>query len=354
MDKTTLTFTTTTWETAQTVTVTAVEDELSEGDESFTVTHTVTSAADSNYDGTTAGSVAVTVKDAPGVAISETALIVQEGNTGTYTVVLNTEPAGDVTVTISGHAGPDVSVDKTTLTFTTTTWSAAQTVTVTATDDATNEGSETFTLTHTVASTDDTVYGGITSPDLDVEVTDNDTPGVTISETALIVQEGNTGTYTVVLNTEPAGDVTVTISGHAGPDVSVDKTTLTFTATTWETAQTVTVTAVDDEIDGDGETVTLTHTVASAADSDYQGISAGSVAVSITDDDLPSVNVSFEQSTYTVQEGNSTRVKVKLNQSQGGRRPGTEDYQPDKGHHRGDRRPAHHHLRDAAQARGPG
>ena len=115
VDKTTLTltFTTTTWETAQTVTVTAVEDELSEGDESFTVTHTVTSAADSNYDGTTAGSVAVTVKDAPGVAISETALIVQEGNTGTYTVVLNTEPAGDVTVTISGHAGPDVSVDKT-------------------------------------------------------------------------------------------------------------------------------------------------------------------------------------------------------------------------------------------------
>ena len=60
VDKTTLTFTTTTWETAQTVTVTAVEDELSEGDESFTVTHTVTSAADSNYDGTAAGSVAST------------------------------------------------------------------------------------------------------------------------------------------------------------------------------------------------------------------------------------------------------------------------------------------------------
>ena len=63
---------------------------------------TVTSAADSNYGGTAAGSVAVTVKDAPGVAISETALTILEGNTGTYTVVLNTEPAGDVTVTISG------------------------------------------------------------------------------------------------------------------------------------------------------------------------------------------------------------------------------------------------------------
>ena len=243
---------------------------------------------------------------------------------------------------LNGADGTDLSVDKTTLTFTTTTWETAQTVTVTAVEDELSEGDESFTVTHTVTSAGS------------VAVTVKDAPGVAISETALIVQEGNTGTYTVALNTEPAGDVTVAISGHAGPDVSVDKTTLTFTATTWETAQTVTVTAVEDEIDDDGETVTLTHTVASADDSDYQGISAGSVAVSITDDDLPSVNVSFEQSTYTVQEGNSTTVKVKLNQSQGGRRPGTEDYQPDKGHHRGDRRPAHHHLRDAAQARGPG
>ena len=215
---------------------------------------------------------------------------------------------------LNGADGTDLSVDKTTLTFTTTTWETAQTVTVTAVEDELSEGDESFTVTHTVTSAADSNYDGTAAGS--VAVTVKDAPGGAISETALIVQEGNTGTYTVVLNTEPAGDVTVTISGHAGPDVSVDKTTLTFTATTWETAQTVTVTAVDDEID-DGETVTLTHTVASAADSDYEGISAGSVAVSITDDDLPSVNVSFEQSTYTVQEGNSTTVKVKLNQSQG-------------------------------------
>ena len=253
---------------------------------------------------------------------------------------------------LNGADGTDLSVDKTTLTFTTTTWETAQTVTVTAVEDELSEGDESFTVTHTVTFAADSNYDGTTAGS--VAVTVKDAPGVAISETALTILEGNTGTYTVALNTEPAGDVTVAISGHAGPDVSVDKTTLTFSATTWETAQTVTVTAVDDEIDDDGETVTLTHTVASPDDSDYQGISAGSVAVSITDDDLPSVNVSFEQSTYTVQEGNSTTVKVKLNQSQGGRRPGTEDYQPDKGHHRGDRRPAHHHLRDAAQARGPG
>ena len=144
-----------------------------------------------------------------------------------------------------------------------------------------------------------------------VTIIDNDGPGVSISESSLTIAEGSTDTYTVALNSQPMGDVTVTIAG-AGTDLSLDNTTLTFTTTTWASAQTVTVTAVDDEIDDDGETVTLTHTVASADDSDYQGISAGSVAVSITDNDDPQVSVSFEQATYTVSEGSSETIKVKL------------------------------------------
>ena len=144
-----------------------------------------------------------------------------------------------------------------------------------------------------------------------VTIIDNDCPGVSISESSLTIAEGNTDTYTVVLDLQPLGNVTVTIGG-AGADLSLDNTTLTFTTTTWASAQTVTVSAVDDEIDDDGETVTLTHTVASADDSDYQGISADSVAVSITDNDDPQVSVSFEQATYTVSEGSSEPIKVKL------------------------------------------
>ena len=50
-----------------------------------------------------------------------------------YTVVLTSKPAGDVTVTISGHAGTDLTLSGTSLsndgklTFTTANWSAAQT-----------------------------------------------------------------------------------------------------------------------------------------------------------------------------------------------------------------------------------
>ena len=134
-----------------------------------------------------------------------------------------------------------------------------------------------------------------------VTIIDNDDAGVSISESSLTIAEGNTDTYTVALNSQPMGDVTVTIAG-AGTDLSLDNTTLTFTTTTWASAQTVTVTAVDDEIDDDGETVTLTHTVASADDSDYQGISARSVAVSITDNDGTGVTVSRTALTVTEED----------------------------------------------------
>ena len=44
-----------------------------------------------------------------------------------------------------------------------------------------------------------------------VNITDDDTAGVTLNPTSLTLDEGGTATYTVVLDTEPTGDVTVTI-----------------------------------------------------------------------------------------------------------------------------------------------
>ena len=71
----------------------------------------------------------------------------------------------------------------------------------------------------------------------------------------------------------------------------MDKTTLTFTDQDWNTAQTITVTAGHDGDDQDEPAVTLTHAVRSTADSDYDGITADSVAVTITDDDVFGVTI---------------------------------------------------------------
>ena len=62
-------------------------------------------------------------------------------------------------------------------------------------------------------------------------VTDDDEAGVVLSETGVTVTEGDAAgsSYTVKLATQPSGSVSVTISGHDGTDLTLDKTTLTFT-----------------------------------------------------------------------------------------------------------------------------
>ena len=81
--------------------------------------------------------------------------------------------------------------------------------------------------------------------------------------------------------------MTVTIGGVTGTDVTLDKTTLTFTTNNWDPAQTVRVTAGQDADAVDEEEVTITHTVSSTADTQYDGLTAGSVAVTVTDDESP-------------------------------------------------------------------
>ena len=108
-------------------------------------------------------------------------------------------------------------MDESSLTFSASDWSTAQTVEVTAGEDP-DTANDSETLTHTATGAD---YGSVTA-DLAVTVTDDDTVGLELSETTLTVAEGGRATYTVALVTEPSGQVTVTVGGTANTDLSVD------------------------------------------------------------------------------------------------------------------------------------
>ena len=113
-----MTFTTLTWATAQTVTVTGGDDTDITDDE-VTLTHTATGG---DYDGTTAD-LAVTVTDDDATLVIVSSLSVPEGTSVTYTVALGAQPTGNVSVAVTGHAGTDVTVSGVPLTFTTGDWS---------------------------------------------------------------------------------------------------------------------------------------------------------------------------------------------------------------------------------------
>ena len=127
------------------------------------------------------------------------------------------------------------------------------------------------------------------------------------------VAEGGTADVKVTLSKDPERTVVIPITatnqhGAVDGDYSGVPTILTFDS--GETEQSLTFAAVDDTVDDDGESVKLTF------GSPFPiGVSAGTThetIVSITDDDGPAVEVSFEYSTYTVSEGSGVTVKVKL------------------------------------------
>ena len=237
------------------------------------------------------------------------AVTVVEEASATYTVELSSQPDGNVTVAISGASG-EVTFDTdsttpgtqtTALTFTTTNWDDAQTVTVLAAADG-DTANDTATLTHSASGGG---YGSVTG-DVEVTVTDNDTPGLVLDPTSLTVAEGGSGTYTVKLATQPTGNVTVTVAGASGEvtfdtdgDTGGNQNTLSFTDSTWSTAQTVTVSAGQDN-DADDDSATLTH---SASGGGYGSVS-GNVAVTVTDDDTASVVTTAPDDTAT--EGSTT------------------------------------------------
>ncbi len=301
-----LSFTTLNWATPQGVTVSAVNDAIDEANtHPGVISH---SAVGGDYTGVTIANVTATVtdNDTAGVTIVQsggTTTVIEAGATDSYTVVLNTQPTADVIITLTPDAQQTVS--PTTLTFTATDWNVTQTVTVTAVDDFIDEASpHSGSIAHSAAGGG---YTGVTIASVSVSVTDNDTAGVTVSDTAVDIAEGGvTDTYTLVLTSQPTANVTITIS--YGTQVTTSPvTTVTFTAVNWATSQTVTVTAVDDFID---ETTPhsggpITH---AALGGGYTGVSIASVSTSITDNDTTGVTIVESGGTTDVTEGGATNT----------------------------------------------
>ena len=152
-------------------------------------------------------------------------------------------------------------------------------------DDVDGESSPGVTVTLVADSTATYAVG---MPDAaTVTVNDDDTRGVTVSDSQLTVAEsGGMATYTVELASEPTAAVTITPASN-NAEVTVSPATLTFTSANWQTEQTVTVEAMSDEDDAD-DTATISHAVAGG---DYEGFAAPAVTVDVVEIRLPQVSV---------------------------------------------------------------
>lgn len=213
-----------------------------------------------NYWSVTHSSVGVTLLDNDDsgmniVASGGDTIVVEGGSTDSVDISLRSQPAANVTVSLTSST--QAAVSPAVLTFTSANWNSSQTVTVTAVNDTTVEPDTLANIGVVVTSTD-AAYNGVKTRAIPVMVLDNDFVPLTIGHSngwTTVAEGGAVGnstdtlarasdTFTVRLGRTPTANVTVNLITDG--QVMVSPSTLTFTSGNSGTAQTVTVTAVQD------------------------------------------------------------------------------------------------------------
>ena len=299
------------WNTAQTVTVRAVDDNVDDE----TVTWQVRldpSSGDTGYNGLANVDVSVTTTDNDATATATLALnpssITEGGGISTVTARLSRPTNVATTLTVSTAAvSPAVSGDftqsGTILTVAAGATTSTGLVTVTAVDNAIVAADKSVTVSATAAG-----GRGVAAPsDVTLTITEDDFGLDVGSVSGQATEAGGTATFTVALLTQPSAAVTVAVSSRDTGEGTAGPSSLIFNTSNWNTAQTVTVTGVQDTVD-DGTVTWQVRLDPSSSDGNYNTPSVEEdVSVTTTDDDgAPGVTLSLDPASVSENGGVAT------------------------------------------------
>ncbi|SVB31186.1 uncharacterized protein METZ01_LOCUS184040, partial [marine metagenome] len=290
-----LTFTTSNYSSAQTITVQAVDDAFYDDNQSYTIALKTISGTGTAYDGFDPADVSVTNTDNEsandvGIEPSTSSISVSEtGSTASFTLKLKSEPTANVVLSISSSNTAEGIVSPSSLLFSRNNWSTSQTVTVTGVDDYYDNGSTSFSIIVGSPVTSDTNYSAKPASTISATNVDNDTAGITIiASDNQTGEDGDNGTLLVLLDSQPFGDVILSVTSDNTSETTVSPDNLTFTTSNWNTSQTVTLIGVDDNDNDSNQSFNITvagssHTT-SNGETSYDNLSS-SVQVTNVDNE---------------------------------------------------------------------
>jgi hypothetical protein len=313
-----LTFTAADWNVVRTVTLTGVADAFDDGDIAYSIVTAAAASADPNYGGVNPPDVAASNTDDDTAAILVAPIAgletTEAGGVATFTVVLGSQPLGDVTIGLSSSDTTEGTVAPASLVFTAANWNVARTVSVTGVNDALDDGDIAYTVLTAAATSSDAGYAGVDPADVALSNADDDGAGILVTPTAGLstTEAGGSATFTVVLSSQPTADVTVGLSSSDSSEGTVAPASLTFTAANWNAPRAVTVTGVDDALDDGDIAYTVATAAAVSADASYGGVNPPDVQVSNVDNDGAGITVTPLSGLVTSEAGASATFNVVL------------------------------------------
>ena len=288
----TLTISPAQWNVGVKASIIGVADNMIDGDQEYTVSVSFDSA-DPNYKLSDQFIKGINVdidKAAFGVSLNGAPTVYESGTSVTASVTLKSIPTGNVEVALASKDTTEVKVSPAKLTFTPSNWNVGQTITMTGVDDHVIDGNVESVVALTVSSSD-AHYDKLAS-EIKVTTVDDDAASIVVkSESATISEKGGSTTMSVSLAAQPESDVTITLKSSDASELVPAVSTITFTASNWNVAQTVILNAVDDSLADGTQTAYVTLT-SSSADGNFNGLKAQSAVYSISDNETAGVVVS--------------------------------------------------------------
>ncbi|MFG0289369.1 MAG: beta strand repeat-containing protein [Rhodopirellula sp. JB044] len=308
------------WDQPQTITITGVDDVITDGDVEYTITVSTRSTTDSAYNSVSPVVRTLTNQDndSAGILLENAGdlRVDEDGGTDNFTLRLRSQPIGNVTIQLASSNTDEVTVPPTVITFTPQDWDQSQTITVRGVDDGVIDGEKSTNITFDLSGSEDTTYRALNVTPVTVTNV-GDTARLIVSPiSGLVTKEANgidsSDTFGVRLSQQPATDVVVAIVSSDTSEGVPTQTQLTFTPSNFDQIQQVTIEGVDDDvIDGD-QTYMVSVQPTDASDEAYRDLAATTVTVVNRDDDIPGLVASQPSLAFTTESGGSSVITTRL------------------------------------------
>ena len=316
IDKSSLSFDSSNWNTPQSINLDAIDEPLVDGTVTASLRLEMDPISDgcfdsiglSDYDVTifnndTAGwdvseiivsnldSISMPI-DSSSVSTSKRFLLdpasVTENNpeTAEFSIVLTSQPLSNVYVDILNNDSTEKILSTVSLTFTNSNWNVSQTITISSEDDTLIDGDQNTSITAQINAASDPAFLALAPENRSVITIDDDIGDFVLSEVNGNLKEEpplNSVSFTVTLTAEPPSDVTIDFTSSDLSEATIINSSLTFSSLNWNIPQTVNLQSVDDIIFDDNQTTIITGSVSSSSDISFTGAEDKTVEV-ITED----------------------------------------------------------------------
>ena len=291
-----LIFTPSNWDQSQSVTVTGLDDGVTDGNQDYTLSLSAVSA-DLAYNGISVDDVAVRNLDNDfglNISVFEPLSTSEAGGSESFLISLLSPPTSSVTIPIT-TASDEVTISHSQVVFTDSNYNMAETITVTGVNDQIDDGTVDFTIDIGPTTSSDGNYNGLTDSISGQNADDADTAGVaiTLAGNGTVIntnENGGTDSFTVLLQSEPVAEVNLNVFVTTPDQVTISPSNIQFSNANWNQARTVTFSPILDDIDEDDVNFTVSLSMTSS-DPNYNNFPLNTIPGEHLDNDTAGLSV---------------------------------------------------------------